>query len=73
MFVINQKEEKMQKKRYKFIVTYQALPTKQGKERKVNRNFEGALKRLATAYGYNEFIGSGYDFTNERRDMGFWG
>ena len=54
--------------RYKFIIMYQTLPTKAGKEKQIDKKLEKSIKNLAKIYGYR-FIGSGYDFTNKRRDM----
>lgn len=56
--------------RYKFIIMYQALPMKTGKARQINKKLEKDLKKLVKLCGYR-FIGSGYDFTNKRRDMEF--
>ena len=56
--------------RYKFIVMYQVVPTKTGKARQIDKKMEKDIKDLAKKYGYR-FIGSGYDFTNKRRDMEF--
>ena len=58
-------------KRYKFIVMYEATPTKTGKVRTVNKQLEADIKRVVKKYGY-KFIGEGYDFTNERKDIEYW-
>lgn len=58
------------RERYQFIIKYQAKPLK-GKERKLDKKLDTDIKRLLKSYGY-KFIGSGFDFTNEFRDMEFW-
>ncbi len=55
------------RKRYKFIVMYQPIP-KYVKEKQIDTKLERDIRKVAEQYGYR-FIGSGYDFTNKRRDL----
>jgi len=55
-------------KKYNFIIMYQALPTKSTPCRVINKKLESSIKKLLLSHGY-KFVGSGYDFTNERRDI----
>ena len=56
--------------RYKFIIMYQALPTKAGKERQIDKKLEESIKDLVKLCGYR-FVGSGYNLIRKQRDMEF--
>jgi len=72
MSIKNERREMKIRNRYKFKVTYRALPKKIGKvnkERQIDKKIEKDIKGLASLYGYTRFIGAGYNFLTKCRDI----